>query len=170
MTGASAEARLLGKVHRFGSNVSTDDIIAGKYKHRTIDLDELRPHVMENIRPAFVDSVRPGDFIVADDNFGCGSSREQAPALLRHIGLSAVVAPSFARIFFRNAINIGLRLIEVPTTGLTADDDLEYLPGERILRVPGRNWSVRTPPTPPELAELIAAGGLLNYVRAGGFR
>jgi 3-isopropylmalate/(R)-2-methylmalate dehydratase small subunit len=159
-----------GRVHRFGDNINTDDIIAGKYKHRTIDLDELRPHVMENIRPGFVDQVAPGDFLVAGANFGCGSSREQAPALLRHIGLTAVVAPSFARIFFRNAVNIGLRLIEVPTAGLADGEELEYVERGRLLRTTGRDWSVRTPPTPPELAELIAAGGLLAYVRAGGFR
>jgi 3-isopropylmalate/(R)-2-methylmalate dehydratase small subunit len=165
-TGVTAK----GRAHLFGANINTDDIIAGKYKHRTIDLDELRPHVMENIRPGFVDTVRPGDFVVAGANFGCGSSREQAPALLRHIGLTAVVAPSFARIFFRNAVNIGLRLIEVPTDGLAEGDELEYTESSRLLRVPGRDWSVETPPTPPELTELIEAGGLLAYVRAGGFR
>jgi 3-isopropylmalate/(R)-2-methylmalate dehydratase small subunit len=159
-----------GRVHLFGPNINTDDIIAGKYKHRTIDLDELCPHLMENIRPGFVDQVSPGDFVVAGPNFGCGSSREQAPALLRHIGLTGVVAPSFARIFFRNAVNIGLRLIEVPTDGLAEGDELQFDESRRLLRVLGRDWSAETPPTPPELAELIAAGGLLPYVRAGGLR
>lgn len=169
MTGRAGDEKT-GRVHHFGANVNTDDIIAGKYKHRTIDLDELKAHVMENVRPSFATDVRPGDFLVAGPNFGCGSSREQAPALLRHVGLTAVVAPSFARIFFRNAVNIGLRLIEVPTTGLSEGDRLEFLPGKRLLRAIGKQWSVVTPPEPPELTELIAAGGLLAYVKAGGFR
>jgi 3-isopropylmalate/(R)-2-methylmalate dehydratase small subunit len=159
-----------GRVHLFGANVSTDDVIAGKYKHRTIDLDELKPQVMENVRPSFATDVRPGDFVVAGPNFGCGSSREQAPALLRHVGLTAVVAPSFARIFFRNAVNIGLRLIEVDTDGLAEGDELEFLREERLLRAHGKQWSAPTPPEPVELADLIAAGGLLAYVKAGGFR
>lgn len=165
-----SDGTLRGHAHVFPANVNTDDIIAGKYKHRTIDLDELLPHVMENIRPGFVDKVRPGDFVVAGHNFGCGSSREQAPALLRHLGLSAVVAPSFARIFFRNAINIGLRLIEGPTDGIEAGDALEFDPGRSVLRATNKDWSMSTPNLPPELQQLIEAGGLLAHVKAGGFR
>lgn len=161
---------LRGRAHVFPANINTDDIIAGKYKHRTIDLDELLPHVMENIRPGFVDQVRTGDFIVAGHNFGCGSSREQAPALLRHLGLSAVVAPSFARIFFRNAINIGLSLIEGFTEGVDEGDELEFDPNRSLLRATGKDWYIRTPDMPPEIQRLIEAGGLLAHVKAGGFR
>lgn len=159
-----------GRVHRFGPNVNTDDIIAGKYKHRTIDVDELAPHLMENVRPQFATTVRPGDFLVAGPNFGCGSSREQAPQLLRHVGLSAVVAPSYARIFYRNAINIGLLLVVSDTEGIAEGDRLEFAPGEGRLWVTATGWSARTEPLPVELRELVAHGGLLNFVRAGGFR
>jgi 3-isopropylmalate/(R)-2-methylmalate dehydratase small subunit len=157
-----------GRAHVFGPNVTTDDLIAGKYKHRTIDLDELAPHLMENIRPSFAAEVRAGDFVVAGPNFGCGSSREQAPALLAHAGLSAVVAPSFARIFFRNAVNIGLRLVEVPTEGIAQGDELELT--EDALRIAGTDWSVPTPQVPAELRRLVETGGLLAFVRAGGYR
>lgn len=161
---------LRGRAHVFGADINTDDVIAGKYKHRTIDLDELLPHVMENIRPGFSERVKPGDFVVAGRNFGCGSSREQAPLLLRHLGLSAVVASSFARIFYRNAINIGLRLVECDVAGAQDGDELEYRPVQRLLSIPARGWSAQTPDVPPELSDLVAAGGLLNYVAAGGFR
>lgn len=159
-----------GRVHRFGPNINTDDIIAGKYKHRTIEPDELAPHLMENIRPEFASAVRPGDFVVAGANFGCGSSREQAPQLLRHVGLSAVVAPSFARIFYRNAINIGLLLVVAGTEGIAEGDLLEFDAAEGRLWVTATGWSARTEPLPGELRDLVAHGGLLNYVRAGGFR
>jgi 3-isopropylmalate/(R)-2-methylmalate dehydratase small subunit len=159
-----------GRVHRFGPNINTDDIIAGKYKHRTIEPDEMAPHLMENIRPGFAATVRPGDFLVAGANFGCGSSREQAPQLLRHVGLSAVVAPSFARIFYRNSINIGLLLVVADTDGINESDVLEFDPEEGVLRVDASGWSVMTDPLPAELRDLVAHGGLLNFVRAGGFR
>lgn len=161
---------MTGRVHRFGPNINTDDIIAAKYKHRTIEPDELAPHLMENIRPGFAAAVRPGDFLVAGPNFGCGSSREQAPQLLRHAGLSAVVAPSFARIFYRNAINIGLLLVVADTDGADEGEVLEFDPDEGVLRVAATGWSARAEPLAPELRELVACGGLLNFVRAGGFR
>ena len=88
-----------GCAFRFGDNINTDDIIAGRYKHSTMDLDMLAKHAMENILPGFHSLVQPGDFIVAGENFGCGSSREQAPQIIKHIRVSAVVAKSFARLF-----------------------------------------------------------------------
>jgi 3-isopropylmalate/(R)-2-methylmalate dehydratase small subunit len=167
---SEGEQTMRGRVHRFGPNINTDDIIAGKYKHRTIEPDELAPHLMENIRPEFAAAVRPGDFLVAGANFGCGSSREQAPQLLRHVGLSAVVAPSFARIFYRNALNIGLLLVVAETEGVAEGDLLEFDAAEGLLRVTATGWSARTEPLPAALRDLVAHGGLLNLVRAGGFR
>ena len=99
-----------GKVWRFGDNIDTDIIIPGRYL-RTFNLDDLAAHVMEGISYDFAKEVKSGDIIVADSNFGCGSSREQAPVALKHAGVSAIVAKSFARIFYRNAINIGLPVI-----------------------------------------------------------
>ena len=92
-----------GKVWKFGDDINTDYIISGKYKFKTLDMKELASHVFEDIRPEFAKEVKPGDIIVAGKNFGCGSSREQAPLVLRAAGISAVVAKSFARIFYRNA-------------------------------------------------------------------
>jgi 3-isopropylmalate/(R)-2-methylmalate dehydratase small subunit len=158
-----------GRAHVFGANINTDDVIAGKYKHRTIDLDELLPHLMENIRPGFAETVAPGDFIVAGPNFGCGSSREQAPALIRHARVAAVIAPSYARIFFRNAINVGLHVIEAPTDGIEDGDIVQYEPETGRILVPDKGWSATAAPMPEDLRRLVEAGGLLNFVRAGGF-
>ena len=105
-------------VHRFGNNVNTDDIIAGKYKHATLDIRELATHVMEASDPSFIERFKSGDIIVAGDNFGCGSSREQAPRALKELGCTAILAKSFARLFFRNAMNIGLPVFNVDLTKL----------------------------------------------------
>jgi 3-isopropylmalate/(R)-2-methylmalate dehydratase small subunit len=157
-----------GRVHRLGDNVTTDDLIAGKYKHRTIDPDELSQYLLENIRPGFAKVVEPGDFIVAGKNFGCGSSREQAPQLVRHVGVTAVVAESFARIFFRNAINIGLLLLTCDTSGIEEGDRLSYAAEERQLRNLDRETALPIAPLPPDIAHIVDAGGLLAWVRERG--
>ena len=159
-----------GTVHRFGENLTTDDIIAGKYKHETTDLDRLAPHLMENIRPGFADAVSPGDFIVAGRNFGYGSSREQAPRLLAHAGVTAVVAPSFARIFFRNSINIGLMLLICPTDGIEEGDVLAYDDEENTLTVTGGAGGrvLHPEPVPADMRAIVQAGGLLPFVKARG--
>ncbi|MGZ7047081.1 MAG: homoaconitase small subunit [Methanobacterium sp.] len=102
--------KMQGRVWKFGDNIDTDVIIPGRYL-RTFSLDDLAEHVMEGVDPDFAKNVGKGDIIVADDNFGCGSSREQAPVALKHAGVSAIIAKTFARIFYRNAINIGLPVI-----------------------------------------------------------
>jgi len=104
--------KLSGKAHRFGDDINTDLIISGKYKFKSLDINDMSTHLMEDIDPAFHSKITKGDYIVAGRNFGCGSSREQAPLVIKAAGISAVVAKSFARIFFRNAINVGLPLIE----------------------------------------------------------
>jgi 3-isopropylmalate/(R)-2-methylmalate dehydratase small subunit len=159
---------LAGRVHRFGDNVTTDDVIAGKYKHRTIDPEELSEHLMENVRPGFRAQVRRGDFIVAGTNFGCGSSREQAPQIIEHVGISAVVAESFARIFFRNAINIGLLVLTCRTDGIEDGDHLVYDPDEHTISVAGRGVVRSTARLPEDVRRIVDAGGLLRYVRANG--
>jgi 3-isopropylmalate/(R)-2-methylmalate dehydratase small subunit len=159
---------LQGRSRRFGANVSTDDVIAGKYKHSSIDPDELVEHLMENVRPGFRAELRPGDFIVAGPNFGCGSSREQAPQIIRHAGVSAVVAPSFARIFFRNAINIGLLLLICDTSAIHEDDQLVFSTQARTLAVPERGLELHPVPLPDDVMAIVEAGGLLAHVRARG--
>ena len=117
--------QLIGYAHKFGDNVNTDYIISGKYKFATIDMNELVVHLMEDLRPNFYYEIKKGDFIVAGENFGCGSSREQAPLVIKQAGIGAVLAKSFARIFFRNAINIGLPAIEVSTDSIEEGDSLK---------------------------------------------
>src|SRR3989339_2221669 len=117
---------LKGKAHKYGSNINTDEIIPARYLN-TSDPAELAKHCMEDLDQDFMKKAKPGDFIVAEDNFGCGSSREHAPISIKVAGVSAVIANSFARIFFRNAINIGLPILECPQAvkGIRMGDKIE---------------------------------------------
>ncbi len=116
---------LRGKAHKFGNDINTDYIIAGKYKSKYATVKEQARHVMEDLDPHFYEKIAPGDFVVAGNNFGCGSSRETAPLVIRYANLSAVLAKSFARIFFRNAINTGLPVIRCDTDQIEPGDELE---------------------------------------------
>jgi 3-isopropylmalate/(R)-2-methylmalate dehydratase small subunit len=161
---------LKGKAHIFGDDVNTDYIISGKYKFKTLDMDELACHCMEDIDPDFSERVQPGDFIVAGGNFGCGSSREQAPLVIKHAGVSAVLACSFARIFFRNAINKGLPAVECDTSGIEAGDELEVDLGAGRVRNLTRGGEVEIVPLPAVMMDILAEGGLTAYLRKhGGF-
>lgn len=155
-----------GRVWTLGRDVDTDQIISGKYL-TIIDPNELKKHVFEIALPEFAKSARPGDILVAGENFGSGSSREHAPQAMRAIGVGAVVADSFARIFYRNAINLGILAVEAPgvraifSAGETARIDL---PTGRITNVTtGR--AVDFPPVPDHLLRLLEAGGLVEQVR-----
>jgi 3-isopropylmalate/(R)-2-methylmalate dehydratase small subunit len=160
------ETDVKGKVWKFGSDVNTDEIIPARYLN-TSDPQELAAHCMEDADPDFVKKMSRGDIIVAEENFGCGSSREHAPIALKTAGIACVVARSFARIFFRNAINIGLPIIECPeaAAATAAGDVLEIdLAAGRIRNVTQKKeWCV--PPFPKEMQEIIAAGGLMNFVK-----
>ncbi|MGA8542270.1 MAG: 3-isopropylmalate dehydratase [Thermoplasmata archaeon] len=155
-----------GRVWTLGRDVDTDGIISGKYL-TIIDPEELKKHVFEIALPEFAKEARPGDILVADENFGSGSSREHAPQAMRAIGVGAVVADSFARIFFRNAINLGLPTVEAKGVraifhkGDTAR--IEMREG-RITNVT-TGASVSFPPLPPHLLKLLDAGGLVEQVR-----
>jgi len=156
-----------GAVHKFGRDVDTDVIIPARYLN-TSDPTELGSHCMEDIDAGFIDRVRPGDIVVAGENFGCGSSREHAPVAIRAAGVSCVVAASFARIFYRNAINTGLPIVICPAAvaGVQADDRL------RVDLVTGavtdltRDTTWQADAFPAFMQELIAQGGLLPYVKA----
>ncbi|MDD5512565.1 MAG: 3-isopropylmalate dehydratase small subunit [Candidatus Omnitrophica bacterium] len=154
-----------GKVHKFGDNINTDDIIAAKYLNMT-DAKELGAHCMENIAPDFVGKVTSGDIIVAGSNFGCGSSREHAPLALKGCGIAAVIAPSFAGIFFRNAINIGLPFLELAdVSSILPGDILEIdLSAGRIKNLT-RGQVYNTEAFPEFLQRIIEDGGLMNYVK-----
>jgi 3-isopropylmalate/(R)-2-methylmalate dehydratase small subunit len=160
-----------GRAHVFGEDINTDYIISGKYKFKTLDMEELACHCMEDIDPEFSLKVQPGDFIVAGGNFGCGSSREQAPLVIKHSGVSAVLARSFARIFFRNAINKGLPVVECDTSGIEAGDELEVdLAAGRVTNLT-RGTQVEITPLPAVMMEILAEGGLTEYLkRHGGFK
>lgn len=157
---------LQGRVHKFGDDINTDEIIPARYLN-TSDPAELARHAMEDADPEFVKKFRPGDFIVAGKNFGCGSSREHAPIALKAAGVAAVIAESFARIFYRNAFNMGLPILESPE----AAQELE--PGEEIsvnldtgeITAPGRGRIYISQAIPPFMQELLRDGGLMAHLK-----
>jgi len=154
-----------GKVHKFGNHINTDDIIAAKYLVTTNE-KELGRHCMENIAPGFPQRVKPGDIIVADKNFGCGSSREHAPRALKGCGIAAVVARSFAGIFFRNSINVGLPFLQSEDVDKIKDGDLVEIDlAGGIIKNLSTNKTYKTEPFPHFLEEIIKKGGLINYIK-----
>jgi 3-isopropylmalate/(R)-2-methylmalate dehydratase small subunit len=158
---------LRGRAHVYGDNVNTDVIIPARYL-TTSDPEELAAHCMEDLDPGFVSRVRPGDVMVGGENFGCGSSREHAPLALKTAGASCVIAKSFARIFFRNGINMGLPALVCPDAAGAAKDGDELavdLASGRIENLTqGRSYQAE--PFPDFLRELIAAGGLVPYAKS----
>jgi len=159
------QATLRGKAHRYGKNVDTDVIIPGKYCS-IVDPVELGKHALEGLDPEFSTKVRQGDMVVAETNFGCGSSREVAPIALKSAGVSAVVAKSFARIFYRNALNIGLPILECPDAvdDIANGEDIEIQPATGTIRNLTRNREYQAAAFPPFMQALIDAGGLVPYV------
>jgi 3-isopropylmalate/(R)-2-methylmalate dehydratase small subunit len=154
-----------GKVHKFGDDINTDDIIAAKYLVST-DAQELGKHCMETINPQFSQRVSPGDIIVAGRNFGCGSSREHAPLAIKGCGVRAVIAQSFAAIFFRNAINIGLPFLESAEVDKINDGDLiEIDLSSGIIRNLTQDKTYHTSAFPDFLQQIVESGGLINYIK-----
>ncbi len=148
----------------YGDHVDTDRIIPGKYT-KTLDLNTLAAHVMEDLDPDFAASVRPGDIVVAGENFGCGSSREQAPVALRQAGVQLVIARYFARIFFRNAINIGLPVLEIPDHNIQKNDLLFVdLPQNVVINL-SQNIQYQVNPLPPVMLDILNKGGMVNYLK-----
>jgi len=158
--------KLKGKVHKYGANVDTDAIISARYLSLS-EASELAKHCMEDIDSEFMTRVTPGDIIVADTNFGCGSSREHAPLAIKAAGISCVIAKSFARIFFRNAINIGLPLLECSEAvdGTEAGDILEVGLATGEILNSTRNKTFVAKPYPDFMMGIINAGGLVEYTR-----
>ncbi len=156
---------LKGRVHKFGNDVNTDYIISAKYKAKTTDIEEMSKHLMEDIAPEFYSKIKPGDFIVAGTNFGCGSSREAAPLVIKKAGIAAVLAKSFARIFFRNGINIGLPLLECNTDLINPGDSLLIdLENNKVTnRTTGQSLNLN--PLPKIMIAILAEGGLENYFK-----
>lgn len=158
---------LQGRAHVYGDNIDTDRIIPGKYT-KTLDLSDLAAHVLEDLDPEFSSGVRAGDILVAGANFGCGSSREQAPLALKAAGISAVVASSFARIFYRNAINIGLPVVEVSAHQIEPGHrvEVDLLTGQVRDLTDGQEYAATK--MPDVMIAILQAGGLVNYLRRHG--
>jgi len=158
--------RLTGKVWKYGDNVDTDAIIPARYLNVST-AEELALHCMEDIDLDFAGAVRQGDIIVGGRNFGCGSSREHAPLALKGSGVTCVVAKSFARIFYRNAINIGLPILECPetVTGTDAGQTLEVELETGTIRNLDTGQVFQAAPYPPFMMEIISAGGLIEFTR-----
>ncbi len=156
-----------GTVFKYGSNVDTDVIIPARYLNSS-DPSELATHCMVDIDPDFVNKVQKGDIIVADKNFGCGSSREHAPLSIKASGISCVIAETFARIFYRNAINIGLPIIECPEAAKDIENgdqvEVDFDSGKIYNRTKGTEFQGQA--FPPFMQKIIQAGGLVNYINA----
>jgi 3-isopropylmalate/(R)-2-methylmalate dehydratase small subunit len=155
-----------GRAWVFGDNVDTDVIMPGRYCH-IIDPKELASHVMEDLSDTFRHEVKPGDVVVAGENFGCGSSREVAPLGIKLAGVGAVIARGYARIFFRNAINIGLPIFESPeaVAGIREGDRVEVDPASGVIKNVTRGTSWKARELPPFARQIGAAGGLMAYVK-----
>lgn len=155
-----------GKVHKVGAHIDTDAIIPARFLVTT-DVKKLGEACMEGLEPGWVKRVKPGDIVVAERNFGCGSSREHAPLALLGAGIKAVVAHSFARIFYRNAFNMGLLLLEVgdEVSRIQDGDELEIAPEAGLIRDLTNGAEIRIPALSPMMQTLIDKGGMVNYVR-----
>lgn len=156
-----------GTIFRFQDNVDTDVIIPARYLN-TPDAKELAKHCMEDINPEFVNQAKPGDIIVAGWNFGCGSSREHAPLAIKTVGIAAVIAKSFARIFYRNAINIGLPIIECPEAarGIEAGDEVEVDFDSGVITNVTKGTSFQGQAFPEFMQRIISSEGLINYINS----
>jgi len=158
--------QIKGVVYKFGNDVDTDQIIPARYLN-TIDPAELAAHCMEDADPEFAGTVRPGAVMVAGKNFGCGSSREHAPIAIKAAGVSCIIAASFARIFYRNAVNIGLPILECPqaASALEEGETVSVDLAGGIIRDLTRSGEYQAAPFPSFMQEIIRQGGLINYVQ-----
>jgi len=159
---------LKGKVWKFPDDISTDHIAPGRLFHLRSNLPEFAKHVLEDADPEFASKVQKGDFIVAGSNFGLGSSREHAPQIIKLSGVSAVIAKSFARIFYRNAINIGLLVLECDTDKIDAQDELEVDIRNGIIKDLTKNIEIEFKPMPEVMIKLLEDGGLVEHIKKYG--
>ena len=167
MGSVSKRSIMKGIAHVYGDNIDTDRIIPGKYT-KTLDISSLAAHVLEDLDPDFRTNVQKGDMIVAGDNFGCGSSREQAPIAIKEIGVSAVIAKYFARIFFRNAINIGLPVLEIPNHDIQAGDEIKIDLKKGVVENLTKNKSYTATKLPQVMIDILAEGGMVPYLKKNG--
>lgn len=159
---------LQGKAWKFGDNISTDHIAPGRLFHLRSNLPELAKHVLEDADPTFAASMSPGDFVVGGNNFGLGSSREHAPTIIKIAGVSAVLAKSFARIFFRNAINVGLPVLICDTDLINQGDALEADLGQGIIKNLTTGQDISFTPLPDVMITILNDGGLASHIAKHG--
>lgn len=157
-----------GRAWKFNDNISTDLIAPGRYAHLRSNLPELTKHTLEDARADFAPNVKKGDFVVGSRNFGLGSSREHAAIIIKMCGTSAVIAKSFARIFFRNCINIGLPVIEVDTDKIDDGDILELDLQKGVLLNATKGTSFTFPPLPTIMTTILSEGGMIEYLKNHG--
>jgi 3-isopropylmalate/(R)-2-methylmalate dehydratase small subunit len=159
---------LRGKAFKFGDNISTDHITPGRLAHLRSNLPELAKHVLEDADPSFVSRVKKGDFVVAGSNFGLGSSREHAPLVIKMAGVSAILAKSVARIFFRNAINLGLPVLICDTDGINDGDELELDLAKGTVKDVTNGKRLTFGRLPEVMLRILDEGGLLPYIQKHG--
>lgn len=157
-----------GKAFKFGDNISTDHIAPGRLFHLRSNLPEFAKHVLEDADPEFASKVQQGDFVVGGNNFGLGSSREHAPQIIKLSGVGAVLAKSFARIFYRNAINIGLLVVECDTDGINAGDELDLDIEKGVLTDLTNGAIIPIEPLPPVMIQMLQDGGLVEHIKKNG--
>jgi len=161
--------KIRGQALKLGDNINTDFIISGRYKFSITDIKELARHIMEDVDADFPKKIIPGQsLIVSGKNFGMGSSREQAPLVIKEAGIQAVLASSFARIFYRNAFNIGLPLIEVDTSDIAETDSLEIDLEKGVVRNLTKGSEAAINPFPKFMQQLLSEGGIINYLKKHG--
>lgn len=158
----------MSKVFKFGDNISTDHIAPGRLFHLRSNLQEFSKHVLEDADPTFASNMKKGDFVVAGNNFGLGSSREHAPQIIKIAGVQAVLAKSFARIFYRNSINIGLLAIECDTDLIDAGDELELDVKNGFIKNLTKSIEITFSPLPNVMIKLLEDGGLVEHVKKYG--
>ncbi|MEW5767108.1 MAG: 3-isopropylmalate dehydratase small subunit [bacterium] len=161
-------SKLKGKAFKFGDDISTDLICPGRYFHLRSNLPELAKHLLEDADPEFASRMKPGDFVVGGKNFGLGSSREHAPTIIKLSGISAVLAKSFARIFYRNAINVGLPVIFCDTDSIDPGDELEVnLSAGKAVNLT-KDETLPFSPLPPVMTTILSEGGLVAHIKKHG--
>jgi 3-isopropylmalate/(R)-2-methylmalate dehydratase small subunit len=159
---------LRGRVWKFGDSISTDLICPGRYFHLRSNLPELAKHVLEDADPTFASTMKKGDFVVAGNNFGLGSSREHAPTIIKLAGVSAVLAKSFARIFYRNAINVGLPLVECDTDKIDNGDEIEVDLAKGTVHDTTKDIELKATPLPKAMLNILNDGGLVAHIEKHG--
>ena len=159
-----------GKAHvlKVFDNINTDCIISGSYKFKIANMKDLAKYVFEDIEPGFYKKISKGDYVVAGENFGCGSSREQAPWAIKEAGISAVIAKSFARIFFRNAFNIGLCVIQCDTSSIRDGDIIKLNLKKELLLDISQGTQIKTMPIPPLMRRFLDDGGVIGHFKKHG--